>query len=523
MITMNKIPYIRIFFPALVLLVASWPLQGQVLLNTPAAYEQMKQKSQWMQTSNAAGLLLDNPADYTELKAGYDSYKGNFHRPQQGESGCGVVFDVEGAARLKKWYTWGQFTYTRSTAENVQYNASVIDPFRGMPYLVADTNKSEWRYQVYDLSFRVATPKTDGNFSYGLEGSYQVMSGAKQRDIRAENYFYRIQVRPGLVYSVNDRHNFGLNLDYHNRKEESNMSNVNVYNDQEYYVLYGLGTATQGIGSGQTTNYAGNSVGGGIQYSLRGALSLLLSSTYNYEVEDAEISFTIPREAFTVKARIWDSKLLLSKKYERHAHFVEAGFTNREADGIEYVTVYDNTESQDGYVTLHSDVRSKYTTRQARFDYDLTIGNRQEYDWNLGAGVKYGLKKDRYLAPVSEKRSENIACQVRAKRNFKLPGLGLDRRFLIGADYSFNHNISGHYEYNGTHPDYPVVTKLEQMDANYLNSGYYSLAGALTYSQKVKKDLLANFFTKTEFRFVKTDDHGFDDRRLFEIAVGCNF
>lgn len=520
---MNKIEYIRIFFSALILLAASWSLQGQVLLNTPAAYEQMKQKSQWMQTTNPAGLLLDHPVDYSEVSISYDSYKGDFHRPQQGETGNDLAFDVEGAVKLKKFYTWGKFNYTRSTADDAQYNASLIDPFRGMPYLVADTNRSEWRNQVYDLVFRVATPGAANKISFGMEGSYRVISGAKQRDIRTENYFYLIRVRPGMVYAVNDRHHVGINLDYYNKKEESNMSNVNVYNDQEYYVLYGLGTATQGVGSGQTTNYEGNCVGGGLQYSFRGTLNLLLSSTYNYEVEDAEVSFAEPREAYSVRNRIWDSKLQALKKHDRLIHFAVAGFTDRQVEGIEYVTVYDNTEAQEGYITLHQDIRSKYTTRRAWLDYDLAIGDEQEYDWKLGASVRYELKKDRYLVPFSDKRSENIAYVIKAKKNLKLPGSELNRRILIGADYFYNHNISGHYAYNGTHPDYPVVTKLEQIDTNYLNSGYYSLGGALTYSQKLKKDLLANFFAKAEFRFVNANDHDFDDRQFIQVHVGCNF
>ena len=33
------------------------------------------------------------------------------------------------------------------------------------------------------------------------------------------------------------------------------MSNVNSYVDQDYYILYGLGTAIKGIGSGVTSNY----------------------------------------------------------------------------------------------------------------------------------------------------------------------------------------------------------------------------------------------------------------------------
>ena len=53
----------------------------------------------------------------------------------------------------------------------------------------------------------------------------------------------KLSVRPGVVYSLNSGNHIGLNLEYGVFKEESNMSNVNVYIDQPFYELRGLGNA----------------------------------------------------------------------------------------------------------------------------------------------------------------------------------------------------------------------------------------------------------------------------------------
>ncbi|MGE4587622.1 MAG: DUF6850 family outer membrane beta-barrel protein [Mangrovibacterium sp.] len=146
-----------------------------------------------------------------------------------------------------------------------------------------------------------------------------------------------------------------------------------------------------------------------------------------------------------------------------------------------------------------------------------------EYDWKLGAELSYLKREDEYILPFSWKDSENIALRIRVKRNFTLRGNTLTRRILAGADYTYSDNLSGSYQYNGSHADYPVVTKLEQTDAEYMNAGYYSLAGSVIYSQKLKTDMSANFFVKAEFRYTKSRDHTFDSRQQFKLSVGCNF
>ncbi len=492
--------------------------------NTPAAYEVMKNKSQWMQTSNAGGLLLDTPLDYTELSLSYDTYTGNYHRSQEGTKGNDLNILVEGATFIKKLYVWGKFDYTRSTVKDANFNASLIDPFRGMPYMVADTNRSEWRNQVYDMTFKMATPKRLGEkVSFGLEGKYKAMSGGKQRDIRSENYFFIASIKPALVYSINEEHHIGANFEYYKIMEESNNSNENMEIDQQFYELYGLGNATSRIGSGRTTNYEGDNVGGGLNYNYQGYVNLLLSSTYNYKAENVQASFTKPRDIGSVKDKIWSTKLLLYKDIRNLTHYITIDYTNRNIDGIESITQYDNSTSQDGYVTLARFVKSEYKTQSALLDYDFTINKGNEYLWKLGAGIRYINQEDVYFLPHSEKTSENMIFQIRAKKNFILNNDKLNKRILVAADCSYKHNFSGKYEYNGVHPEYPVVTQLEDMDNNYLNNEYIAAGISATYSQKIKEGKPANLFVKGKFNYTKANGDLFDNRNYLAISLGCNF
>lgn len=517
----HKIKNIIALSVSLVVSVSLFAQEGDGL-NTPAAYEQMKIRNQWHNTTNSAGLFLDRPKNYTELNVGYELYTGSFHRPQEGENGNNLNVGAEGSVVVNKIYMWGKFDYTRSTIKDANFNSSIIDPFRGMPYILADVNKSEWRNQSYDFSFKVASPKQWNKLSLGIEGGYVAKSGAKQRDIRAENYYYTATIKPGIAYSINDQHHVGVNFEYYSLKEESKNSIVNAADYKQYYELFGLGSAYSQLGSGKTTNYEGNNVGGGLQYNYQGIVNLLLSGTYNLKVEDVSFSFTDPLDQGTTKDKIWNTKLQLYKDVNNVTHFISADYTNRKIDGIEYITQYD---TQNGYVTLGKFVKSNYKTQIAVLDYDLSINNNQshEYLWKFGAGVKYSEKKDLYLLPYSEKNAQNIAYQLRAKRNFILSNNALMKRFLLAADYSYSRNISGKYDYNGSYPTYPVVTLLEAVDAAYLRSDFYSIGATATYSQKIKETLLPSVYLKAEFRYTKAIASQFSNRHNLLVSFGFNF
>lgn len=494
-------------------------MQAQEVENSPAAFERMKTESLWSQSSNAGGILLDNPIQYSIFDASYHLYGGNFHRPQQGEKGNSLHFSAEGGVAVKKLYVWGNFEYRRENVKEANFNASIIDPYRGMPYYTADLNPSDWNNQFYNMQFKTVLP-LNSSVSVGLDGTYKVAQAAKQRDPRTLNRFYSLDLKPGVVFYPVAAHRFGLNLEYCNLKENASPSLENTGDYQTYYELYGLGTAIENIGTGKVVNYVGDKVGGNLQYNYRkNALNFLLSGGYSYRVEQAEFSFTTPEKFGTAKEKEWNVKALLDWQGNKFSHYLQSIYTHSGIDGIQYVKR--NTTGQ-GWQILHSYVRSTYQTDAVSVDYSLTANRGKEYKWKIGAGVYYLKKSDEYLLPRSVKNAENLLFSVNAKA-LVFSSDKLSRRLLIGVKTGYSHNLSGTYVYTGNHADYKIVTAMEQNDLNYLISDFYFLSGNVTYSQKIKEKDKANLYLKGYFNHLKANDFGFNSRNFLQISVGCNY
>lgn len=490
---------------------------------TPAKLETQEQSSFWKRSKNAAGLQLDQPFEYSQLSAGVESYGGNFHRPQQGKSGSRQFVKTEGNLFVGDYYVSGSFSYMRDNIKDANFNASIIDPFRGMPYILADLNPSDWNNQHYDMQFKIATPKFNDKWAFGLEGNYKVSSGAKQRDIRAENYYYTIAITPGVVYSPSKKHNFGLNLNYSNVKEQSSISKANSELDQFYYDLLGLGTAVSNSGLlSREHNYVGDIRGAGIQYNFRGKVNVFVSADYSEEVEDLKVSFTAPRDGASVLRKIWNTKLTLSTKGNKFSHFLDLNYYNRGMDGIQYITLRDNSSEQLGWQTLFKSVRSTYSTQQAGIQYNLLANRDDEYSWKVNAGLNYERLNDAYILPNSVKQVENVLVTVGGKKNFALSDKK-SQRLLVGAEFGYNENLSGRYLYNGANPQYPTVDDLEQNDFNYLTAQYFSISVPIVYAQKIKAGSKNTVFVKAVGRYISTDSFNYKERYFTTVSAGVNF
>ena len=506
-----------------VCLLMSACLQANAQGFSPAALEQMKMQRFWLQSQNAAGMVFDETTHFSNLNVNYLLQDGNFHRPQEGEKETSIGVSSEGFMNLKNALVWGAFSFKQRNLTDAGYNASITDPFRGMPYYVIDEHQSDWRNQYYDLRFRASTPLLNGHWAFGVEGVYQASLAAKQRDPRVDTRFYNLQVVPGITYRVDDRHRLGLSFRYESIKEDSRMENENSDIDQNYYLLYGLGTAVQGIGSGRTSNYYGDRFGGALQYHFQTLVwSLLLEGSYDVRAENVEQSFTSPKKDAGVKDKRFQLSGIAYRKGKNYSHYLKAHYTKRHIDGIQYVSQYDNTESLDGWNVLYKSIRSTYDTQGAALDYALIRNRANEYNWKAEAGISYWKQDDEYILPHSLKNSENIIVNLGGKKNF-IVGKQMNNRLLVDIHASYKKNLNGEYRYGGSHAEYISVTGLETADANYLNSDYHRIGTSLTYSQLVKKGTRTNFFVKAGYDYVGTSDFEFDNRNHFSISAGCNF
>lgn len=515
----SKVKLAYILFPLLLCIQFSFAQDNG---NTPAELELQENRSFWLSAGNPAGLQFDNPFQYSQLKFNHETYGGNFYRPQEARSGNRQGVSTEGNMYIKDYYLNGTFSYTRDNIKEANFNASIIDPFRGMPYIVADVNPSDWNNQLYNLQFSIASPQFNDQWSLGLQVNYDVASGAKQRDIRTKNEFLTLRIKPGLVYSPNEKHRFGLDVSYNSTKEESAMSNVNNYVDQTYYEVLGLGTGISNVGSGTSLNYVGESLGAGFQYALQGDISLLFNVNYTLEAEDQQFSFTTPRDGASVSRKIWTSNLRAEKRGDDFSHFVDLSYYNRAIDGIQYITQRDNSAAQLGWLTLYKNIRSTYSTENMGLNYTL-MGNRgNEYSWMIDANASYEKLADEYILPNSVKNVENAFFSISGKKNFVMSE-NKSKRLLVGAQVNYKTNLSGEYDYNGSHPDSPLVTDLEQNDFNHLSSDFISFEVPITYSQQFKEGGNSQFFIKAKGQYLTTNSFDYNKRHAVSISVGTFF
>ena len=499
----------------------AFTLQANAQGLSSAAMEQLKMQRLWLHSQNAAGMVFDDASNFSNLHVNYNLKDGNFHRPQEGEKESTIGVSSEGFMNLKSALVWGSFSFMQHNMTDAEFNASITDPFRGMPYYVIDENQSKWRNQYYDLRFRASTPLINGRWAIGVEGVYQASLAAKQRDPRVDTRFYSLKIVPGVSYQLDDNHRFGLSLRYESLKEDSKMENENSDLDQNYYILYGLGTAIKYSGHGRETNYYGDRMGGALQYNFQiPTWNILIEGSYDVRAENVEQSFTSPRKDAGVKDKTFQLSATAYQQGENHSHYLKAVYQNRHIDGIQYVS--DKTEAMEGYEVLYKSIRSTYDTQIASLNYAWMRNRGNEYDWKLEAGVAYGKQNDEYILPNSVKNSENILFSLGGKKNF-IVGTQMSNRLLVDIHADYKKNLSGEYRYGGKHADYISVTRLETSDANYLNSNYHRIGASLTYSQLAKKGTKTHLFVKAAFDRLGTSDFEFDNRNHFSLSAGCNF
>lgn len=473
---------------------------------------------------NPTGVFLDNPMGYSQLDLNLSQEKGDFHRSMEGSSIRDMGFNTEGVALINNHYLKGFFNYTNRSITDEGYNASLIDPYRGMPYGVVDLNHSDWKNQYYDMGVRWAYPEWFHKLSVGADLNYQAHSGAKQRDVRANVRSMMIEVKPGVTWSFDKHHHLGGYLDYYAIKEESNNSNVNGYVSQEYYEMNGLGNAVQGIGSGRTTNYTGDNFGAGLDYSwIHGASKWMFASSYHLKAEKAEESFSLPREVGAVRHAIWGNSLkYYTDSSDDFTHLLELKYISSQIKGIEYITQRDNSQTQSGWQTLYSGVRSKYKKQQIGADYTLIARAANDYKWLAELATNYLSAKDTYLVPYSQTEVNNWLTKATFKRNIHFSGVCAPR-LLLSAEAVYNKNTSGEFEYGGQHAEYITVSEIQQVDADYLMSDYWGFNVVVNYSQKMKSQPTLSWYVNGYFNYKKTDKFEFNNRRKIGIVIGCIF
>ncbi|MDD4638571.1 MAG: hypothetical protein PHT63_02275, partial [Bacteroidales bacterium] len=149
-----------------------------VKMNSPASIELLKAGALWLNSGNGAGMVLDQLPYYSDLNFVYGNKAGDYKLKHEGEKERLIGFSTEGGLSIGKGYVWGSFKYDNEVLRNTLYNATMLDPLRGMPYYTGDKNISDWFRQSYSLSMKAATSPLWDKVILGIEADYIAKVGA---------------------------------------------------------------------------------------------------------------------------------------------------------------------------------------------------------------------------------------------------------------------------------------------------------------------------------------------------------
>jgi len=491
-------------------------------ITDPAALELLKAKALWFNSNNGAGLALDQLNDFNNLNINYRIKNGDFKRVFEGERERVIGVSTEGGLNLGGGYVWGKFGFNNEKQVGTLYNTTMLDPTRGNPYYVVDKNLSDWVKQDYNLQMKASSRPFWDMIRLGIEAQYITKTGAKQIDPRSETDFYTLEVKPAVVATIGN-HAAGLNLVYKKINQESSTTNSNNQQNQDVFVMKGLGNfysaVVGGLQSLKKFIYNGNKIGGGVQYSFAGeSFNLLFDGSYSFMVEDVISDQTKPKKEGTIKEDNFGAKLQFVTNGDNVSK-AELSYSDNKISGIEYVQVLDNTFNVQRWVTMYKSIRSTFSQKDVSLKYDYFRGDGDDYKWRTGLSLAYSNSDDLYILPESYRRLEDLNLGVNGKANFKL---GKKSGLLAGLSFNYKNNLNKAYVYGGSEADSHIITQYMTPEFQYLGRSYYNIGGELTFSTIIGKRDNSRLFVKAALDFFDPIESS-DNRIVTNLGIGFNF
>ena len=504
--------------------------------NTPAAIERIERENlHFSHSENVSSIQLDDIGYYSRVGFKIATEKGSFKRPQSGNNNFGYGFYTDGGGRVAKLndtYMWGSFSYNRTKVRDAQYNATLFDPFRGTPFYLADEYESDWIKQLFDMSFKAASPILWNRVIVGVQLDYQNGQAAKQVDPRPLTSVSKFLVKPGVTVLLSGGHSIGAYYSHHSRREDGSANVVNHLVYPTVYIMsfpgFFLQTQLGALNGDNLRIYNANMMGGGLEYSFKSErFRLLFRGGYSREVEDVTNSYSYPRMVGTTLDERYSIGLNASyTPDEKNALFLDLEYADRSLDGIHYVQQRDNDFYVNKWIIISKSIRSNSSIDgfRGKFQYMRTTrGNG--YDWSAGAEFYTENIDNIYYLPRSTQNIENLNLVLFARKNFIF---NKKHSILVGVDYKGKFNSSSTIDYHGSNADSHCYQDFTLRDFAYLSSNYNSVGADATYSLAGIFKENGSFFVSAEMDWYR--GYGaplyrdlFKNRTFLNFAVGMTF
>ncbi|MCD0489829.1 hypothetical protein LPB86_16415 [Pedobacter sp. MC2016-14] len=420
--------------------------QTDTLRNAAVKLDLLKLNNNWLRSTNAAGMQWSDIFAIGKTGLSYNNLEGQFKLVQQPESQQQIHFASERYQPIGNALFFGSFAYTKQNDKNVRLS-DVLDPYRGTPYLLADSIGGNWRKQLYALKLKAASPKLwNDKLVLGMGLNLDVATGARQNDPRPLSTSNQISVTPGLTWKQGAHSVLGVNALYGRYREEISLEVKNTNISHYLYKFLGVGQyELPGIFSvGSSRVYNGDKYGADLQYELRTAdvnwLTTVGYHTYEEEVADGS---TAPRKAGTWKQKAYNISSRFNLNSARILH--QVSFTGQlvEDTGVEFHEYY-NTSTKSWQTILEAPF---YSAESVQAELRYTLLQKSDvgvYKWLAEVAVQYQSYDKNYSVPAALDRADRVGFGIKASRNFLMPrsanlqaSLALNYSLLLNDAISF--------------------------------------------------------------------------------------
>ncbi|SEW43198.1 hypothetical protein SAMN04488122_3187 [Chitinophaga arvensicola] len=464
-------------------------------VQTPVAPEQVPLLRPWLQTQNAAGLQWSDvpAAGYTAF--GTQQENGDFKKSQQPESDRQLLFHSSRYQPLKKGVLYGSFNYIQQWSGQVHWS-DVLNPYRGTPYIMADSIGGDWKKQRYDLELKAATARLANNkLVLGAGVRYSVYTGARQNDPRPLNNAGELTLTPSLVYQLGKRQQIGLSGLYGFYKEDISFELKNTNVTHSLYKLLGLGQVSSPpsiLAVSASRYYNGKKYGGALQYSISGQhWQWLTEASYASYTEKVTDGSGIPLLSGTWKKKDYQLRSVWQYTAADYAHRITAVYKMNDGSGIE-----SHQKLVDGFWQTILEA-TFYTATQStgRLEYLLMKQRtKDQYAWYAKAGITWSDTENKYLVPVSRQQYSSLRYDITAARNWSL-GTYSGIEAQVQAAYRTNLNAYLNYSLM-TNSSNIVAQQVLYPDHDYYTANAVEAGASVQYHFSWKEAAAARFFLR---------------------------
>ena len=224
----------------------------------------------WHNTSNAAGLSLDDSPNRGFASIGFNHRGGDYHRVQEGGAMNNMQFFTERYQRLGRYlYSYGKVDFNLGRTKDRAF-ADQYRPYNSNPYQSGSDIAGSYDHQDFDMVASVGTTDFSG-WRFGLQLNYQLGDLSRLRDPRSRSQLLDYRLTPSVSYTMGG-HTLGLS-GYYDRRKEKMGPLVTVQSDATltYYLFSGMEYATGTIGGYSSFNreWVNHQVGAAMDYGYR--------------------------------------------------------------------------------------------------------------------------------------------------------------------------------------------------------------------------------------------------------------